>query len=49
MQFNNMSLKKYSETSGNTVYTPISSYQEIRKQEFNQRKWYNVLNKNEVV
>ncbi len=30
-------------------YTPVSSYQEIRKQEFSQRKWYNVLNKNEVM
>lgn len=30
-------------------YTPISSYQKIRKQEFNNRKWYNVLSKNEVM
>lgn len=29
-------------------YTPVSSYQKIRKQEFNERKWYNVLNKNEI-
>lgn len=26
-------------------YTPVSGYQRIRKQEFNQRRWYNVLNK----
>ena len=25
-------------------YTPVSSYQKIRKREFNHRKWYNVLN-----
>lgn len=30
-------------------YTPVSSYQKIRKQEFNNRKWYNVLSKNEVM
>ena len=30
-------------------YTPISSYQKIRKREFNQRKWYDVLSKNEVM
>lgn len=24
-------------------YTPVSSYQRIRKQEFNQRKWYRIL------
>lgn len=30
-------------------YTPVSSYQKIRKQEFNQRKWYNVLSKSEVM
>lgn len=29
-------------------YTPVSSYQKIRKQEFNRRKWYDVLNKNEI-
>lgn len=28
-------------------YTPVSSYQKIRKKEFNLRKWYNVLNKSE--
>lgn len=26
-------------------YTPVSSYQKIRKQEFNRRKWYGVLTK----
>lgn len=30
-------------------YTPVSSYQRIRKQEFNRRKWYNVLSNNEVM
>ena len=30
-------------------YTPVSNYQKIRKQEFNARKWYNVLNKNEIM
>lgn len=30
-------------------YTPVSSYQKIRKREFNSRKWYNVLSKNEVM
>ena len=30
-------------------YTPISSYQKIRKREFSQRKWYDVLTKNEVM
>ena len=25
-------------------YTPVSSYQNIRKKEFSMRKWYNVLN-----
>lgn len=30
-------------------YTPVSSYQKIRKQEFNQRKWYDVLTKSEVM
>lgn len=29
-------------------YTPVSSYQKIRKNEFNRRKWYNVLNKKEL-
>lgn len=49
MKFNNILLDKYLETSGNTVYTPVSSYQRIRKQEFNRRKWYNVLSNNEVM
>ena len=31
------------------VYTPVSSYQKIRKREFNSRKWYDVLSKNEVM
>ena len=26
-------------------YTPVSSYQKIRKKEFNERKWYNVISK----
>ena len=30
-------------------YTPVSNYQKIRKREFSQRKWYNVLAKNEVM
>lgn len=30
-------------------YTPVSSYQKIRKQEFNHRKWYDVLTKPEVM
>ena len=30
-------------------YTPVSSYQNIRKQEFNKRKWYDVLTKSEVM
>ena len=30
-------------------YTPVSSYQRIRKQEFNKRKWYGVLNAPEVM
>lgn len=30
-------------------YTPVSSYQKIRKREFNSRKWYDVLSKNEVM
>lgn len=30
-------------------YTPVSSYQAVRKREFNQRKWYDVLTKNEVM
>lgn len=30
-------------------YTPVSSYQKIRKQEFNKRKWYSVLSKDQVM
>lgn len=30
-------------------YTPVSSYQKIRKKEFDNRKWYNVLTKPEVM
>ena len=30
-------------------YTPTSSYQKIRKKEFNKRRWYDVLNKNEIM
>lgn len=30
-------------------YTPVSSYQKIRKREFNNRKWYDVLTKPEVM
>lgn len=29
--------------SGITVYTPVSSYQKIRKREFDKRRWMNVL------
>lgn len=30
-------------------YTPVSSYQKIRKKEFDNRKWYDVLSKSEVM
>lgn len=30
-------------------YTPVSSYQNIRKREFNQRRWYNVLDKDQIM
>lgn len=30
-------------------YTPVSSYQKIRKREFNHRRWYNVLNKDNIM
>lgn len=30
-------------------YTPVSSYQNIRKREFNQRQWYDVLNKDGIM
>ncbi len=26
-------------------YTPVSSYQKVRRNEFDRRKWYNVLSK----
>ena len=29
-------------------YVPVSSYQKIRKREFEKRRWYNVLNKDEL-
>ena len=30
-------------------YTPVSSYQKIRKKEFNHRRWYNVLDKDSIM
>lgn len=30
-------------------YTPVSSYQNIRKREFNKRRWYNVLDKDQIM
>ena len=30
-------------------YTPVSNYQKIRKREFDQRKWYDVLSKDMVM
>lgn len=30
-------------------YTPVSGYQKIRKREFNNRKWYDVLNKDGIM
>lgn len=30
-------------------YTPVSNYQNIRKKEFNHRKWYNVLNNDSIM
>ena len=30
-------------------YTPVSGYQKIRKREFNARKWYDVLNKDNII
>lgn len=30
-------------------YTPVSGYQKIRKQEFNRRQWYDVLNKDGIM
>lgn len=44
-----MFLEKYSETSGNEVYTPTSSYQKIRKHEFDRRRWMNVLSNDGVM
>ena len=29
-------------------YTPVSSYQKIRKREFSERKWYDVLSKESI-
>ena len=29
-------------------YVPVSSYQKIRRKEFSQRKWYNVLNNDQI-
>lgn len=49
MKFNNMSLNKYSEMSGNKVYTPTSSYQKIRKKEFDKRRWMNVLSSDGIM
>lgn len=44
-----MSRIKFSETSGKKVYTPTSSYQKIRKREFDRRKWMNVLSNDGVM
>ena len=30
-------------------YTPVSTYQKIRKKEFNHRRWYNVLDKDSIM
>lgn len=30
-------------------YTPVSGYQKIRKKEFNARKWYDVLNRDNII
>ena len=38
---------KYSRVVG--FYVPVSSYQQIRKREFDNRKWYNVLNKDGIM
>lgn len=38
---------QYSRVVG--FYTPVSGYQKIRKKEFNKRKWYNVLNKDDIM
>ena len=39
-------MDKYSRVVG--FYTPVSSYQKIRKQEFDKRKWYNVVSKDSI-
>lgn len=38
---------QYSRVVG--FYVPVSSYQKIRKKEFNQRRWYDVLNKDGIM
>lgn len=38
---------KYSRVVG--FYTPTSAYQKIRKKEFNERKWYDILSRNEII
>lgn len=38
---------QYARVAG--FYTPVSGYQRIRKNEFNHRKWYNVLDKDGIV
>lgn len=38
--------EKFSRVVG--FYTPVSSYAKIRKKEFDERKWYNVLEKDSV-
>lgn len=38
--------EKFSRVVG--FYTPVSSYQKIRKQEFDKRKWYNVVSKDNM-
>lgn len=43
------SVIKYLERDGIKVYTPVSGYQKIRKQEFSKRKWYSVLSKSEIM
>ena len=48
-KFRNMFIRKYHESDGIKVYTPVSGYQRIRKKEFNQRKWYDVLNKDGIM
>lgn len=38
---------KFSRVVG--FYVPVSNYQKIRKREFDQRKWYNVLDKDQMI